>query len=150
MNDIQSGDVIPQLKETADGGAELVYGKHKLNVDPHGKFRVDSDGNTLEQVDGGVIITRPSGFKAKMLDGGGIEFYTKPKSVGIHDLSQVASFGINVEGTTSTHTVVFKNGDTAQVIYKDGVFDDLVSSRLGHYLNSSDELFIGQSRKDSL
>jgi hypothetical protein len=79
-----------------------------------------------------------------MLDGGGMEFITKPTSVRIHDLSQVASHQVNVNGDFSTHAVVFNNGDSAQITYKNGVFEGLVSSKLGHYLNNADELFISQ------
>lgn len=143
MSDIEAGK-IPQWMQNSDGSAELKVDNVTLNVDPAGNFKVGTGGNKIEKVDGGVQVTRESGFQFILMDQGGIDLVTKPKSVGIHDFSQVASHAINVEGNTSTHSVVFHNGDWAKITYEGGVFQKLTSSKLGHYLNNADELFISQ------
>ena len=143
MNDIQAGQ-IPQWTKNDDGSSVLKVENATLNVDAAGNCELDAGGNRIEKVEGGIQVTRESGFQFQLMEHGGIRLITKPKSVGIHDLSQVASFTTSFEGDTTVHSVVFHNGDSARIIYKDGVFEELISAKLGHYLNGSDELFISQ------
>ncbi|WP_252090631.1 hypothetical protein [Pseudomonas sp. MWU13-3659] len=131
------------------GGAQFTLGDSTVKVDAEGNLLgAQAFGNTIERVEDGMVITRPSGAKMKMADDGTITLLTLPKSVGLLDLSKVTNYTIQGEGDSTVHQVTFADGGQVQLTYHQGQFASLSGHRVLQRLNEEHELFIGQSAEE--
>lgn len=81
--------------------------------------RVEANGNVIEpQADGGFLVTQPNGNKIVVASDGSTTVIGKPKSIGVRDLSKLASYVISEKADGMTqHSVKFSNGGFFDVVY---------------------------------
>ncbi|MDP9709477.1 UNVERIFIED_ORG: hypothetical protein J2X80_001554 [Pseudomonas fluorescens] len=149
-HEVEVGGKIVGFEMTADG-PEVTMDGQKVLLGMDGGFRgFDAFGNKAEKVEGGMLITKESGFQIKMLDGGGYELVSPLKSVGIRDLSEVAEYSLIRDGDILTHSITFNNGGTAQINYKNGQPGELSSLRVVHSINDEGELYFTVPKPDEV
>lgn len=149
MPTIQLGDQEIDVNVGPEG-AEFSVGEGKVQVDAQGRLiGAEAYGNVIKKVDGGMLITRPNGSQFLMGDDGTQKMLTMPKSVGIRDIINVASYTVSTNGESSTHCVTFKDGGYANVQYTlDGQISGFSGHHLSQSLNDENEMLIWQYPED--
>ncbi|WP_338799561.1 hypothetical protein V9K81_08875 [Pseudomonas monteilii] len=135
--------------EVGPGGAEITSGQSTVKLDGEGKLiGAQAFGNTVERIEGGLIITRPNGAKIKMGDDGEVTLLTVPSSVGILDVSTVASYTVRADGENIIHTVSFAGGGHAQITYCREQVVAISCHQVRQRINDDNELFIEACLQD--
>jgi len=145
MPKIQLGDAEVDV-EIGPEGAELSVGEGKVKVDAQGRLvGAEAFGSKFQKVESGMLVTREDGYQFLLGDDGSHTMMTVPRSVGITDISKVASYTISADGDGSTHRVTFGDGGYANIGFtSEGKFSNLSGHRLSQTITAENDLIIGQ------
>lgn len=120
-----------------------------LDIDENGNFsRIESHGNIVEaQEDGGFIVTQPNGNKIKIAPDGSTTFMNTPKSIGVRDISKLASYvtSKNTDGSTH-HSIKFLNGGYVDAVYaSNGSLASFSGKNILTSISKESEMLVDQS-----
>ena len=146
MPTIQIGDQEIDVNVGPEGAEFGLGDGGKIKVDGQGRLvGAEAFGNTIQKVEGGMLITRANGSQFLMGDDGNQSLLTMPKSIGIRDMSNVASYTISKNSDGSTHRVTFEDGGYANVEYTlDGKIAGFSGHHLSQSLNEENEMLVWQ------
>lgn len=108
--------------------------------------RAKAHGNVIEtQEDGGYFVTQANGNKIKVAADGSVNFDT-PKSIGVRDLSKLASYTISesIDGVVH-HSIKFLNGGFVNVMYANGQLASCQGNNVTTSLSNDAEMLFDQN-----